>query len=916
MQIKSDNFQIIYPEGFYKEANRTANILEFMYNYAGEDLERRPKKVSILLYNQSTLSNGFVVWAPKRAEWITTPPLETYAQDWLEQLALHEFRHVIQIDKLEQGFTKIMKFIFGEMIVGATAGYIPFWFLEGDATVSETAFSSTGRGRDPGFMVELRALEIENQNRYSYDQSYLGSYKHFIPDHYKYGYQMVSYGKLKYGSKLWNKTLNNVARRPFTFAPFYFGLRSGHADSKVKLYQDTFDSLKIQWQQGIKEEYTGDYSKYYTPDTKNYTNYLFPHKTEHGLFAVKSSIDDITRFVMIHDSVETLIHTPGRYLNTKPAVSDKYIVWEENVPDKRWQKRTYSVIKVFDLEKKKERTLTKKSRFFYPAISPDNKRIACIEIDELNQFSIIVLAMETGDILEKLVLENGENVQGITWMGQEKLVYIAMDRNGKYLKEIDLMSGTIKVFYNSGNINIMNPVQANDWILFTRDTEIARNIYAYSLKEGSVFRITDVKYAAGYPSFDQYSGAIVFSDYSISGYRPVGLNFKNSEKMLLDSLETYKFPWAESLSKIAGVNLQRSNYEKVNFDSLRYRRILHAINIHSWAPFYFDTEDFTSYNPRLYPGITILSQNKLSTVTSSLSYYYTEGIHHVKPRLIFEGLYPVFEIGALITSNPAAINTGTNIPGPKEVKNFYELNIRSYIPLNFTRNKYTRYFQPTFEYTHWNGYYFGDSTYHLGFDYLEFSLYGSHLLKKSPRDLYPKFGQTLYLKVNKSLKDPAAFSSKNLAILNLYFPGFIPHHSTRFYLAHEKNENKNFILRPQASLPRGYLSDTLKYADIISGKIEYTFPLCYPDFNIGPLIYFKRFHASIFADVASTKYIPREQDENLETQLLFSVGATFAGEINLLRFFMPFTPKITFSYLPDQSAYDVTFNISINSTIF
>ena len=80
----------------------------------------------------------------------------------------------------------------------------------------------------------------------------------------------------------------------------------------------------------------------------------------------------------------------------------------------------------------------------------------------------------------------------------------------------------------------------------------------------------------------------------------------------------------------------------------------------------------------------------------------------------------------------------------------------------------------------------------LGFDYLEFSLVGSHMLKKSHRDLFSKFGQSLYLSVNQSLKDPDAFSSKTVAVLNLYFPGLFSHHSTRFYFAHEKNENKFF----------------------------------------------------------------------------------------------------------------------------
>ena len=188
MQIKTENFQIIYPSGFFKEANRAANLLEYVYTYSSKDYSKEPKKISVILYNQSVLSNGYVAWAPKRAEWITTPPQDTYVQDWLEQLALHEYRHVVQLSNLEQGLTKVLNIVFGQMITGVVAAYLPFWCLEGDAVVNETALSSTGRGRSPDFNLELRTMEMEKNKRYSYDQSYLGSYKYFVPDYYKYGY--------------------------------------------------------------------------------------------------------------------------------------------------------------------------------------------------------------------------------------------------------------------------------------------------------------------------------------------------------------------------------------------------------------------------------------------------------------------------------------------------------------------------------------------------------------------------------------------------------------------------------------------------------------------------------------------------------------------------------------------------------
>ena len=140
-QINTENFQVIFPEEFREEAIRTANLLAWLYENAVEDYSVRPRKVSVILHNRSILSNGYVSWAPRRSEWVTTPSQETNAQDWLEQLAIHEFRHILQVSNLDQGLTGLLKILFGEAAAGMTAGYLPLWFYEGDAVLSETASS-------------------------------------------------------------------------------------------------------------------------------------------------------------------------------------------------------------------------------------------------------------------------------------------------------------------------------------------------------------------------------------------------------------------------------------------------------------------------------------------------------------------------------------------------------------------------------------------------------------------------------------------------------------------------------------------------------------------------------------------------------------------------------------------------------
>ena len=99
-QINTENFQLIYPDYYETQAQQLAATLEKVYLKGGASLNHSPKKISVILHTQTVKSNGLVAYAPKRVEFYTIPHQDIYAQDWLDQLAIHEFRHVVQIDKI------------------------------------------------------------------------------------------------------------------------------------------------------------------------------------------------------------------------------------------------------------------------------------------------------------------------------------------------------------------------------------------------------------------------------------------------------------------------------------------------------------------------------------------------------------------------------------------------------------------------------------------------------------------------------------------------------------------------------------------------------------------------------------------------------------------------------------------------
>ena len=147
--------------------------------------------------------------------------------------------------------------------------------------------------------------------------------------------------------------------------PFNYGIKQVTGLSKVKLYKETFNQLKKEWE----EQKNNTDSTYYEPlskRSKQYTDYLHPTAlSDHTYLSRRSGIDDITRFVATdEDGRERVIFTPGSSNENALSYANGRIYWSEYESDLRWQNRSFSVVKEYDINTGKRRKLSRKSRYF------------------------------------------------------------------------------------------------------------------------------------------------------------------------------------------------------------------------------------------------------------------------------------------------------------------------------------------------------------------------------------------------------------------------------------------------------------------------------------------------------------------------------------------------------------------------
>ena len=220
--IESPHFRIIYPKGLDSTARNYAVELEkyrlpVSHSAGFIPGEKISARMPVVLHPYSAMSNGSVAWAPKRMDLLTSPPAyNPEPLPWKTMLGIHELRHVAQMQFGLSYCFRPFRYVFGEMFAGAVSGVYPNqWLLEGDAVVAETALSHSGRGRVSDFMNYYRIAfdngDFRNPTRWKY-----GSYWRYTPDHYAYGYMVLSGIRYMYDvPDFTGQLLTHYARRPY-----------------------------------------------------------------------------------------------------------------------------------------------------------------------------------------------------------------------------------------------------------------------------------------------------------------------------------------------------------------------------------------------------------------------------------------------------------------------------------------------------------------------------------------------------------------------------------------------------------------------------------------------------------------------------------------------------------------------------
>ena len=919
-QIHTEHFRVIFPEGAAGEGQHAANVLEYIHQAEGKTLTYRPAKIPVVLHNRTAFSNGFVAWAPKRSEWFLTPPQNNYAQDWLEQLAVHEYRHVVQMSKLNQGFTRALGVVVGQQATGVVSGLLPQWFLEGDAVASETALTNAGRGRNPAFEMPLRAIAL-SENYHHYDKALLGSYRDHVPNQYELGYQMIGMTRERFGAQTFDATVDFVARKPYNFFryPFSLGLKKETGYRTRQWYQHAFADLTKRWNE--QEAKTGyDNITPLTKRTNNiYTSYRSPQYLDDSTFIVqKTGMAQIAQWVKVDkNGHEQVLFTPGFINSDRVSYAKGLLVWTEQVQDVRWTNRSYSIIKLFDLKTGMERTLRQRTRYFSPALSPDGTTIAVVDMPVEGTCAIVLIDVRTGDEIDRIPNPNGTILQIPSWCRDGKnLLAISNDRKGKSIVRINIGTGHYFTVLPSTNDDISYPVDGEGYVFFTGYYNGITNVYAVDHSTGQVMQVSSSRFGSFDPQPNATGDRLAFAEYSVKGYDLVETTLNSAQWQPVEQLTDHSLKLYETLAGQEGFNMQDSIIPDTKHDILPYRKWKNLFHVHSWAPLYYEVDVSDVTSTELYPGLVLLSQDLLGNLTSSAGYSW-RGYNAFHAGFTYKGLYPVIDFKVDYGGQTTIITPSDDAPDLNPHNRNTEISVRSYIPFTFTRNRWVTGITPQVELLYNNSYIYTPAMddYQYGLSEMAYSIRAYRYMKTSVRDLAPRLGILV-----QGVYKHAPWNTEQLGHIyymygRVYLPGFGRHHSLQFSGAWQQQKTSMFMFGSLLRYPRGYLKGRTEKLAV--GTVDYSLPLCYPDWNWSFLMYLKRLRTNLFCDVAQNQYRVTNQTSNQRIWLkdeMFSVGIDLLADVNLLQIYFPINLGLRTVYVPQTKELQpsLLFNITFN----
>lgn len=905
-------YEVIYPRGLDSLGRAYAAELARTARYVGSSAGTAPcsqlrKPLPVLLHTHTSVSNGMVTWTPRRMELITVPDAyDAIPTPWMQHLSVHESRHVAQMMIGESPEFRLWRILTGQVAAGAVSAiYGGPVFDEGDAVATETALTRSGRGRTADFLEYYRVSTEEGQRRDFWQWRY-GSQRLYTPDYYRAGYILSSGMRSFLGVPDFTERFYGRIHEHHGYT--FFNLQKTVREATGMKLRDAFDcildSLDTAWR--ADEAARGPFmpSSQLSGKDRLFKEYSRLESAGSGFYAVRNGLVLPYELVWVSpDGGEKRISSFASGSSTlRKGGSGGRIYWSETSYDPRWEFRSWSDIRYIDPDGKKG-TLTHRRKYFNPAPSDEDGRVAVCEYPAEGGSAVVILDGTEGTELERRSAPEGLQVTELAWAGG-RLYAAALGDDGFGIYLTDGWKEVLPQYY----VKLKQLWSRGSSLYFTCDLTGVNELYELRTEDNSVVRRSSTRTGAESFRLNETADTLYYTVLSAGGRMIHRTAVSELPSEPADFSRLPDFPMVEGLCQTeGGLDVMPGETEVEVSGPQNFSKLKNLFRVHSWAPFYINYDNiaslsFESVMSNAGLGATIFTQNTLGNAYGYAGYHaiVRNGSvrHSGHAQFTYTGLYPVIEASADFNNRDANRYVikdngkgSVSLKSEKTGKPLISGTLMTYIPLAWSRSGISYGFIPKLSLAVTNDSYEGQTMSRLTANVRAYAVQ-----RTPPSMIYPRFGIGGEIGYSRRPWTDELLSPNMYEFVYAYLPGMMDSHSLRLSGLFQQMFDNGKFCEPYANIvPRGFGSgDSVticKYPSQNKVSADYVMPFAPVDWSFaGPLAYIRNFELTLHGDLCWFSGLGSDKDGSL-----YSVGADLSVRLaNLL--WIPYDTRIGVSY--------------------
>ena len=892
MELENDDFRILFPHEYEKQARKTLKLLEHHKKEVQETYRVSPEKIFLVLRPDMATPNGFVTLAPRRSEWYHNAALTPLvgSLDWLHSLAVHEYRHIVQYKYLSESNSKYGYYLFGENILNFLIHMVmPTWYFEGDAVWTETIFTDGGRGRSPRFSSRLKAMVTSDQDL-NYDRLLGSDFNQSLPNLYVYGYYLITYGIHKFGDNIWQKIAGMAKDHPWNPYAMYNAFEDITGQNFEEYYQEVLSNLKSKWNAYPQN----DNIKY-----ERYTDMAYPIQNNDDLFYLKKENGQYWSLMKNHKELTQLALTPSI---SRVDLHNGNLIFSQITPNPRYNYSEEQNLYLYNLKENNITQITENKKYIHPKFSPSGEKIAAIEHTSNGLFKIILLNL-SGEVLQEFSFPNDIPAEAV-WINEDELALIMINENGaKKISNLSIKNSKIKNILPASRNNIFSLAVYGMDIYFEADYQGKVNIFKVNIDTLKTQQCSHEFIQASHPSINNET---LFFTTEIQTGKVI-----RSQSLECEPINTEEI--TETELYISETNPSDHYYQsepkpiiikelKNTEANLKKASDLSGLaSPHSWS----------FIGDRGYQLEGLFTNNLGNTnFNLTLGQDSEEQTPFINGTISYAKYYPIFQLTVDATERRIEKSSG-------EYENWEERTVLAGFTLPYLYRK--NLWQSLNALSLYKGeiwvsdnpfnssVYLNNEKMQVNTTIFTSSLY--RYLRK--RDINPSLGYNFQLSYS-SMETPQDSTANYYTQLlsKFYFPSFWESHSLSLGYTQELRPRSNSLYRLQKNhyglinylFSRGYAYEFSTRFDKYT--IEYTLPLIYPNYALKDYFYINRIYANFFYDTTYRIDILNENEN------LISKGIELHFDTNSFRKF-PLSYGLRYIDLQGQQSQQVELYLQI-----